>query len=198
MIEGTRMTPESLADKVVALYQQGRSTMEIGSVVGLNRWMVCKLLHQANVPLRTRNEALSLRWEKKRQDKHQRCTGKVIELYKRGMSLKEIGSLLGLASRTVRKLLCEADVPLRDPSEAISLGQKRSRQSRPAPEPTRQTASTPQQQLQDLRREIERRRKANSEKRTIWNPSQVIKLEQADLLDYVEQQLEEISSGLMR
>jgi hypothetical protein len=49
-----------------------------------------------------------------------------------------------------------------------------------------------------LRLEIIRRRKENSEKKSTWNPEQVIKREQADLLDYIEQRLEEINSGLMR
>ncbi len=68
----------------------------------------------------------------------------------------------------------------------------------PAPKSLEDELTEIRQQLQVLRKEIQRRRKENHdarEKRN-WNPDQVIKAEQTAILDFVEQQLDQIALQL--
>jgi len=53
------------------------------------------------------------------------------------------------------------------------------------------------ERLGELRLEIIKRRKANGEKRKTWDPAQIGKAEQSQLLDYIEFNLDKLSTGLI-
>jgi hypothetical protein len=86
---------------------------------------VRKLLRDANVHRRTRSEATAIGKRKAHERRIQPQAVKAIELYKQGRSLGTVGVLVGLCANTVRKLLCEANVPLRGQSEAAVIREKR-------------------------------------------------------------------------
>jgi hypothetical protein len=69
---------------------------------------------------------------------------------------------------------------------------------RKRPELGGQSVAERLQELQGLRHEIIKRRKANREKDTLWQPDQIVKVEQSKLLNYIEETLDKLSTGLMR
>jgi hypothetical protein len=105
-----------LASTVIARYDAGESTPEIGRSYGVAAARVNELLKREGIRLRPRSEAIRLAAEK-RADAVQLPASTVTACYAAGGSPSEIGKRYGVAAAQVRELLKREGIQLRSRAE---------------------------------------------------------------------------------
>ena len=100
--------------EVIRYYQSGKTLRECGNQFGVSYVTIKNLLTANGIPLRSRSAAQRLR--KERERKRNRTRERVISLYESGVSIEACCRKTSTSKPTVRKILQEAGIEIRDPS----------------------------------------------------------------------------------
>lgn len=109
---------KDLIDKGLKLYKEGKSLREIASILGVNKSSVNRWVIKEGI-IRTYQEAKGVSLED---------VEIAIDAYKKGLSLKLSGELIGVSDTAVLRWLEEKNIPIRSKSESQSKRANEGRQ----------------------------------------------------------------------
>ncbi len=95
-----RLGPDGIA-QLVAEYEAGATTNELVEQFKISKGAVVRLLHEHGVAMR-------------RQSPTDEQAAEAVRLYGTGLSLAAVGSTLGFDAHTIRRVLLQAEVRMRD------------------------------------------------------------------------------------
>lgn len=107
----TELSREKLEELVIR-YKAGESSLSLGRAYGLAANTVIRILREQGVEIRPRAEQVKLPDEQ---------LDRAIQRYKFGCSIRQIADELGIVHSTLKRILTEAGVEFRTPSEAARM-----------------------------------------------------------------------------
>lgn len=108
----TRITEEE-KNQICTLYQEGKSTMEVASIVGRGQGSVCRVLKARNIKMRTKGDHKNP--TKYSEDK----VKEIIRLYtEENKNTVEIANIFNTYNTTIRRILQRNNIKIRTASEA--------------------------------------------------------------------------------
>lgn len=116
----TRSTvPRSVQRQMVSMYQEGLSTRQIGERLYWSKGAVLNVLRARRVPLRARGGAHPNPTLRRFNGRDARV---IVQLYRDGLSTREIGQRFGVPDTTILRTLRREGEPTRSGSAAQTLG----------------------------------------------------------------------------